>query len=133
MSGDSNQEFRKLKKKYRRDPNKVLHWVSKDGMNLEHALVQTKEIVYMAVSNNGLALQFADKFNNDATIVFTAIAQNSEAYQFVGDTVKKHVDMSGIRFIKPHDSEPQETTKKQKLQKIDDDEEELVQFRKLLT
>ena len=48
-----------------------------------------REVVIIAVAQDGKALQFAsDIFKNDKVVVLAAVSQNGEALQFVSDRLK---------------------------------------------
>jgi hypothetical protein len=53
----------------------------------------------MAISNNGLALEFAsEKLKNNFNIVSTAVNKNGESIQFASPELKENVDIAYAAF-----------------------------------
>lgn len=72
--------------------------VSLDGMALRDIPIfgfrDDKDVVLAAVTQNGMALQFAPAFASDLEVVAKAVAQNHEALQFASAESQCHEDVA---------------------------------------
>ena len=83
------------------DIAKILRKVEVDGFALRHApaLNIVKEVALAAVTQNGLALQFAhSSLQNDNHVVMAAVTQNGLALQFAHSSLQNdnHVVMAAV-------------------------------------
>lgn len=90
-------EFNDLINIYKLDINFIRTLITYQPMALSFIGVDwrnNREIVCLAVSNDGLALQFAaDEFKSDSEIVCLAITNNGLALQFAADELKSDRDI----------------------------------------
>ena len=80
-------------------PLVVLYMVAENGLLLQELadFNEHKEVVYIALRSNGLALQFVDEnIKSDIRFIKWAMKQNPQAIWFADDLVKGHPDLMNI-------------------------------------
>lgn len=83
---------KKEKVKLIKDRGELISQLFVDGMSLQYAskkLLKDEDIVSMAVNKNGLAIQFAPKWQNDRFVAFQAFSNDYRAAEFIS---KKFLD-----------------------------------------
>jgi hypothetical protein len=80
-------------------PLVVLYMLAENGLLLQELadFNEDKEVVYIALRSNGLALQFVDEnIKSDIRFIKWAMKQNPQAIWFADDLVKGHPDLMNI-------------------------------------
>ena len=68
--------------KFQTDPEVVFAAVSENGIALQFSKIMNKEIVLAAVANTGLSLEFAKEFQAEPEVVFVAVSNDGLALEF---------------------------------------------------